>query len=255
MFIRYLGKKINGNTYGLYVCEVCNLEYRRINKNLRKMEKNPYYDSDYCPKCWRKILNNRPEYKNNMSKAIQKAYELDPSIGNRISKSLIANKVNVGDKNGMKQLEARKKVSEARKRMFQDIELRKEYSKKTKKAWEDGKFKNVRVGQCKWFDYEHSNGKIYKVQGTWELAFIEWVDLSGIVDFKCHRGRVPYSFGGVDKNWYPDFIIHEWNNAYIDIKCRHFYNEDKFLAIKQSNPKLNVKLLFKEDLLKLGVKI
>lgn len=251
MIIEYLSLKINTKTDIKFKCDRCGNIYVRNNKSYIKMQKNKYYDKDYCLHCWRKILNNRPEYKKNMSFAVREAHEKDPFIRDRISKALIESGANKGDKNGMKQLEARQKVSKARKKMFSDPKLRKEYSAKTMKAWAEGKFDGVRVGQCKWYRYKHSNGEEYKVQGTWELAFIKWLDENNI-DFKCHRGRVPYKIKGKDKNYYPDFWIYDWN-SYVDVKCRHFYSEEKFDAIQDSNPGLKVKVLFKKDLVKLGV--
>jgi len=185
-----------------FKCDICNKKYTRFNRDYLISKKNPYCDKDYCNKCWRKVLNNRPEYKEKMSK---------------------------------------------------DPELRKLYSAKTRKAWADGKFDGVRVGQCKWYEYKHSDGKAYKVQGTWELAFIEWLDKNDL-DFKCHRGRIPYTLNGQNKNYYPDFWINEWN-AYADVKCEYFYDREKFKEIKKSNKKINIKILLKKDLLKLGVKL
>jgi len=155
-------------------------------------------------------------------------------------------KVNLGDMNGMKHIEARKKVSDARIEMFKDPENRKIYSDKTKQAWVDGKFDNVNVGQSKWHEYKHSNGTTYKVQGTWELYFIEWLDKKS-VKFECHKGRIPYTINGTTRNYYPDFYIHDWN-CYVDIKNKYHYSlqEEKFKQLKKEGN--NIRLIFGEEL-------
>ena len=254
MILKYFTNSngINTKTKILFRCDKCDKEYTRVNRDYLVSKNNPCYDMDYCTKCWRKVLNNRPEYKANMSKAINKMYRDKPYIRDKKRKSMMGK--NVGDSNGVKQLDARKKVSKTRKKMFRDNPgLKKVLSEQTKKAWADGKFEGVRVGQCKWYDYKHSNGEIYKVQGTWELAFVKWLDDSNL-KFKCHRGRVPYKLEGKDKNYYPDFWVYKWN-AYAEVKCKHFYNKDKHKAIKKCNKNIDIKILFKKDLLKLGVKI
>jgi hypothetical protein len=248
MLLKYLDEKKNTNTDLLFKCDECGDEFVRKTKSHNTMKKNPVCDKDYCVLCWRGVLNNRPEYVEKMRKSLKKRFS-DPKEREKISKST-KGKINLGDSNGMKQIEARKKVSNARKKMFENKELRKEYSEKTKKAWEDGKFEGVNVGQCKWFEYKHSNGKTYKVQGTWELAFIKWLDEKDM-GFDCHRGRIPYELNGKQKNYYPDFWVNEWD-SYVDVKAEVWYDEEKFNAIKENSDK-EVKILFKEQLLDLGV--
>ena len=237
----------------IFKCDMCEVEFSRNLKSVNRMKKNRIYDKDYCKICCRKMLNNREEYKKNMSNVIKKLHLDHPEIGIKISNSMKTSGANVGDKNGMKKKEAREKVSIARKKMLLDPDLRKEYSERSKKAWKDGKFDGVRVGQCKWFEYNHSDGKKYKVQGTWELAFIKWLDKNKL-KFDCHKKWIPYILDGNTKNWYPDFYVYDWN-SYVDVKCLYFYKKDKFDAIEICNPDIKIKILFKEDLLKLGVEL
>jgi len=198
-----------------------------------------------------KEIYKDPKMREKISKAVKNAHKKNPTIKKRISDGLKAVGANIGDKNGMKQIEARKKVSLARKKMFKDPAVRKKYSDAMKKAWADGKFDGVAVGKCKWHSYKHSNGNIYKVQGTWELAFIKWLDKTEL-HFLCHRGRIPYKINGETKNYYPDFWVEEWQE-YIDVKCRHFYKKEKFAAIRISNPDKEFKVLFRDDMRMLGV--
>jgi hypothetical protein len=247
MLIKYLKYPINTKTDILFNCDKCGIEYRRNIKSYNKMKENICYDKDYCPKCWRTVLNNRTWYKEKMSKSLVKRFSKQ-SERDKLSLAT-KGKINLGDANGMKQKEARKKVSNARIKMFKDENLRKEYAEKTRLAWKEGKFDGVRVGCCKWYEYMHSSGQTYKVQGTWELAFIKWLDATGLT-FKCHKGRLEYIIEGEAKNYYPDFWVDEWE-CYVDVKSRHWYNEEKFEAIKNSGH--NVRILFKEDLERLGV--
>ena len=250
MFIKEIRVGKEKRKGGLYYCDKCEQKYNRTYKSLKKMELNSCYDKDYCNKCWRKILNNRPEYKQSMSLAINNMYKKNPEILDKKSKSMIGK--NLGYKNAAKRPEIRKKMSESRiKNVTSDPEYRKQASMKTAQAWKDGKFDGVRVGQCKWHKYAHSNGNEYKVQGTWELAFIKWLD-ENKMKFTCHKGRIPYILDGNSKNYYPDFWVEEFD-AYVDVKCKHFYNEKKFKAIKEQNPDKQFKILFKKDLIDLGV--
>ncbi len=153
--------------------------------------------------------------------------------------------------NVMKRPSVARKVSKWRRNMPESI--RKKYSEGMKKAWFDGKYDNARVGQCEWFAYRCPDGSVYKVQGTWELAFIDWMVCNQLI-FTCHRGRVYYVLDGEKHWWMPDFWVQEWD-AYVDVKCNHFYNEEKFDSIRQCNPELNVVVLFLEDLKNMGVKI
>ena len=70
MLIEYLSEKINTKTNISFKCDECGINYIRNNKSYMKMKSNVYYDKDYCSKCWRKILNNRPEYRKNMTKVL-----------------------------------------------------------------------------------------------------------------------------------------------------------------------------------------
>ena len=72
--------------------------------------------------------------------------------------------------------------------------------------------------------------------------------------FNAHRGRISYEMDGKSRSYYPDFYVHDWE-CYVDVKAKYFADlqEKKFKAIRKSNPKLKLKILLKEDMLKLGV--
>ncbi len=154
--------------------------------------------------------------------------------------------------NHMKRPEMRKKISDAAKNRGEGT--RKKIGEGVSRAWAEGKFKNARVGKCYWYAFVSKSGITYKVQGTWELAFINWLDQSG-VEFECHKGRIPYvDSSGNQSNWYPDFRLVE-KDIWVDIKCEHFYDEVKFDLIREFNPDLVVSVLFLEDLKELGINV
>lgn len=254
MFIQINNKRQYGDIIFKLKCDKCETIFDRNKKTRNRLLKKQIYEKkDYCFKCCVGINNSRIEYRTSMSKTIRKLHRDNPEIGRKISRILKEKKANVGDRNGMKQLVARQKVSMARKKMFENPVLREEASKRSRDAWANGKFNGVRVGQCKWFEYIAKNGVVYKVQGTWELAFIEWLDINNLT-FDSHRGRLKYILNDINKSYYPDFWVNKWN-AYVDIKCKHFYNHDKFNAIKKCNPDVKIIVLFGMDLIKMGVKL
>jgi hypothetical protein len=151
--------------------------------------------------------------------------------------------------NHMKRPEYRRRVSDfARNR---PKELRKRIGAAISKAWRDGKFDGVGVGKCEWYEFSDRYGTTHKVQGKWELAFVEWMNRRRL-KFVSHRGRFGYSRNGVQKNWYPDFYVPRWR-AWVDVKCDHFYDPKKFVAVRRRNPELSVLVLRKKNLLRLGV--
>lgn len=166
-------------------------------------------------------------------------------------------KINIGEKNGMKRLEVRQRMSATRsKRLANDPELTKIISENTKKAWADGKFDGVRVGQCKWFAYTKLDGTIIKLQGIWELQFAKWMDENKL-KFKTHRGKIPYlDKCGNKHSYYPDFFVYDWD-SWVDIKNDYHYEiqKEKFECIIESNPNINLKILTDYDLKKLGVNL
>lgn len=177
----------------------------------------------------------------------------NPEWAKKISDSF-KGKINLGDKNGMKKISARNKVSNSRKEMFKNKKIRKEYSEKTKQAWKDGKFDGVSVGKCKWYKYKKIDGTIIKCQGTWELAFAKWADQNGL-NFDTHKGRIPYTDeNGEERSYYPDFFVYDWNE-YIDIKSDYYWelHKSKFDLIWASNNNITITVLKKQDLANLGI--
>jgi hypothetical protein len=251
MFIKYLSETRNSNTKLLFVCDICGTEYTKIQKNLDKTKNNPLYNKDYCNKCWRTKLNNRPSHRANISKSIREWYESDSTLSER--KRISMKGKNKGILNAMKRPEVAEKSKTGRKDYISSPDVRLELSRKVKEAWANGKYDGVRVGQCKWINYKTKTGEDYKVQGTWELAFIRWLDENDM-SFKCHRGRLSYQINDSIHSYYPDFWVDDWQ-CWVDVKAKYFYSQEKFEAIRVSNPDEEIKVLFKEDLESLGVVI
>lgn len=231
--------KVNSNSIGKWICDSCGVKFTRIKKNHDKSTKNKIYNGrDVCRQCVNKFVNITEEYRHKQRSAQLMSYRLNPTRKERISKTLIANKINVGEKNGMKSLIARKKVSESRKNM--STENRKIYSTATRAAWKNGKYDGVKVGRCKWYAIQTPNGPM-KVQGTWELKYAEYL-MENNITFYAHRGRISYiDSDGVTRSYYPDFYLPN-EDKYIDVKAPYFYKiqEEKFSLIKTQYPNLKL---------------
>lgn len=239
-------------------CDTCGVEHSRTQKHYKNMKKKyeDLFNQDYCNTCWRHILNNRPGYRERMRDSVSKHYSSPAGeiTKQKISKALKG--VNAGDKNGMKRPEVRKKVSETRTQMMKDPNERLKYRQPSIDAHARGCYIGTKCGQTKWYDYAHSNGTTYKVQGTWELKFIEWLDKNDIV-FECHKGRIPFiDHDGVSRNYYPDFFLVE-SQTYIDIKGDFWFNKSKqkFDTIFAQYPNLKLEIYRKSKLLELGIDV
>jgi hypothetical protein len=249
MILKYSDDKYNTKTKVFLQCDKCGtIQCRPYKKYIELVEHNDAFDMDYCEPCWVSIRQQTPEARRKMSNSIQTMMKKDPAWKIRNSKSK-KGIINVGEKNGMKRSEVSQKVSNFRKELFKDPEERKKVSMATAKAWANGKFEGVRVGQSKWHEYQHSNGNTYKVQGTWELEFIKWLDVNNLT-FKCHEGRIPYEKDGMARLYYPDFWVDAWG-CWVDIKNEYHYsiNKEKFDILNKNGH--NIKLIFKEELEKL----
>jgi len=251
-FIRYCstGKDNLPNTKTIchVVCDLCESEFNRKYTTRQKHLKDSDIAGDFCQGCIQKL----PAKRKKMSAAIKNMIKKDPSWSKRNSESKLG-KINIGDKNGMKQFDARKKVSNFRKKMFKNPENRQKVATATAKAWANGKYDSVNVGRCKWHSYRKKDGSIAKCQGTWELAYAKWLD-DNDVEFIAHRGRIKYVQDGISRSYYPDFYLIK-SDEYIDVKNKYHFslNEEKFVLISEQNPNITIKILFKSQLEKMGV--
>jgi len=255
LFIRIynLGKHGQATTKSLIVmkCDECDVEFKRAKASHDKVSSNLLYDQDYCQKCWRGVLNNRPAHRASVSRGVQNRYDTDPDLSKRKKKSSAG--INRGEKNGMKKLASREKVSRSRQTFFENEKNRQAVSKTVKKAWADGKYDGVAVGRCKWFELRYHDGTSFKVQGTWEKRYAEWM-LSENINFQAHKGRIPYEINGVERNYYPDFYLPD-TDKYIEIKNRYHFSlqHEKFDAIRKQHPDLRLQLIFGSELRERGI--
>lgn len=231
-------------------CDICGREHERPKYGYLKLLENEKYDKDQCKSCWEKYIHSKESYRINMSKSITRMYKNNPDISEKKRISMLGK--NSGISNGMKQKTAREKVSIARKKMFKDHKIREHYSNKTKEAWASGKFDGIQTGFSKWHEYISKSGKMYKVQGNYELKFLKWLD-ENCMKFEVHKGRIPYTLNGKRKNYYPDFYVYDWE-CYVDTKAKYWYDKTKFDAIYEST-NIKLKILFEEDLKKLGIEL
>lgn len=99
-------------------------------------------------------------------------------------------------------------------------------------------------------EYTSSNGNIYRIQGYEHFA-IEILEKIG-VEFLNERhdiGNISYIREGVDRKYYPDIFVPEYN-LYLEVKSRYTYENDitKIECIKKSNPEMNfIVIIFNND--------
>ena len=155
-----------------------------------------------------------------------------------------------GDNNPSRQPGASEKISKHRKEYYTNPENRKKTSESVSKLHLEGKLKS---GYTKNYKYT-CNDKEYIVQGSYELAFIKWLDLNKM-KFRCHEDRIKYiDSNGVEKTYLPDFFVYDWD-SYVDVKSSYWYSiqKEKFDNIFKSNPNLTLKILLESDLKNLHI--
>jgi hypothetical protein len=252
MILNYSDSKMNTKTFVFTRCDKCGKDQKRKLKRYEELKLNPTWNMDYCEPCWASIRQKTPEAKAKMSESINQMIDKDPDWKIRNSESK-KGKINLGESNGMKSEEARKKASISRSKLMSSG-YSKTVSEYTKKAWAEGKFDGVKVGRSQWYHYKHSNGKIYKVQGRYEYNFIEWLD-SNNIEFECHPKKLTYfdSKGNIH-SYLPDFFVKDWN-CYVEIKNKFHMSQqiEKFNSIQKSNPSIKIKIMIEKDLEDLGI--
>ena len=109
--------------------------------------------------------------------------------------------------------------------------------------------------KCKFYKiFNPYLGKEVSVQGTYELKYAKYLNENGI---KWNRGKhinLKY-FSEINRTYYPDFYLVD-EGVYIETKG-YFFEADKIKmnnVIAQNKDKI-IKILLKEDLIKLGIEI
>lgn len=236
-------------------CDKCNQSHFRTYAHYLKMKKNEFFVVDYCNACWNKVLACRPGIKEKVTAGVRRAYlERGDEIKRKMSAKLKGTKL--GDSNPMRRPEVREKVSATRTKMMLNPAERLKYQQGSVDAHARGVYIGTRCGKTKWYDYAHSNGTVYKVQGTWELAFIKWLDQNNI-EFECHKGKIPYvDDAGVARNYYPDFYLPA-SSEYIDVKGDFWYSKSirKFELLREQHPSIKIQIYRKQNLHTLGINV
>lgn len=260
----WFDKKINKKIYSsekmvLLQCEKCNSVHFRSASHYKRMQLKfgRLFNKDYCNKCWRPILNNRPEKIKKMRIALKESWQ-DPKKRQKMSEIVKKWQKRTGymhgDKNPMKNPETQQKVGKTRSERMTVTE-RKKYSIALKKAWADGKFIGKKTTQCKWYDYTDQWGNNHKCQGTWELKFARYLDINNI-KFISHNGKIPWKDdNGIEHNYYPDFFIPDWK-SYVDVKAKYWLGKQKrkFELLKEQTTE-NIIILTETELLQKGINI
>ena len=242
---------INKSMY-MIECDVCKKEHYRDKGHYKKMKENVLFDKDYCNNCWMKIQNNLPDRKEKNRKAQLMRYA-NPL--ERLKTKLASKGNNAGDSNAMKRPEVRAKLSATRRKLMEDPNFRNKFRQPTIDAWKRGAYVGVNAS-CKWHTYHHTDGTTYKVQGTWELEFIKWLDKNNM-NFRCHDDRLKYIDDSNKQHYYyPDFYVYEWD-AYVDPKADYWYKKQvrKFELLEEQYPDIEIRILNRQKLTELGIKV
>ena len=214
---------------------------RQRNTNKKKMSEMSLEDRS---KKYGTFGDNNPAKRSDVrikiSDKVAKSYINNPELKTNRSAKI------KGDKNPSKQPGASDRISAHRKQYYSDPENRKKNSEITTRLHSEGKLKS---GYTKNYKYLDKSSKEHIVQGSYELAFIKWLDKNNM-KFRCHEDRIKYIDSiGIERTYLPDFFVEEWN-SYVDVKSSYWYSiqKDKFTNIFKSNPSLNLKILLENDL-------
>lgn len=230
-------------------CEMCGTDIVFTKAKPRRFCSNP------CKNKWQKtslLGKNNPAYGKTY-----RTKKTHPAWARSIRKTAIENEINVGDKNAMKRPDVAKKMSETRRqRVTSDPEYRRKMSETMKRRWADGKYDGVPLGRCKWYTMRKKDGTECKLQGMWELKYAQYLDSKGI-KFRAHRGRFLYiDATGSERSYFPDFYLIE-TDEFIDVKSEYHLRlgGDKIKRVSKQHPEIVIRLVMKQDLIDLGIKL
>jgi len=102
-----------------------------------------------------------------------------------------------------------------------------------------------------WYGILNIEGKEYKVRGSWELKYAQWLNTNGIlwnrdVNFKYQRAD------GVKRTYIPDFYLPA-TKEYKEVKGYFSTKDQEKLHLVETQNNVKIDLLFKQDLEKLGI--
>lgn len=145
---------------------------------------------------------------------------------------------------------ASERISAHRNKYYEDPNNREKQSAISSQLHQEGKLK---PGYTKNFKHTNTIGETYIVQGSYELAFIKWLDANNMT-YRCHADRITYTDDNVTRTYLPDFFVYEWD-SYVDVKSTYWYEQQKskFEKIFASNLDLKLKILLEHDLRDLSI--
>lgn len=145
-----------------------------------------------------------------------------------------------------------KKVESAKKTISNYTDEKKEKihiirSDAAKKSGNGGYRENSGRGKKSWYESKIT-GRVF-LHSSYELAYAKWLDENEI-NWERNKKWFNYEFEGKVKKYYPDFFLID-ENCYVEIKG---FETEKDILKWQFFP-CNLKILKKDDLLKLNIKI
>jgi len=118
-----------------------------------------------------------------------------------------------------------------------------------------GSCHNIR---CTYYEIFNPNeNKMVKVQGSWEFKYAEYLNSKNIKWTHSRKMFLRYKRFEDDflHTYYPDFYLPDVNE-YVEVKGYYSQiNKEKMEAVWKTHPDKNITLLFRKDLLSLGLNI
>jgi len=107
-------------------------------------------------------------------------------------------------------------------------------------------------GFCKWYEIDN-NGSQEKVQGTWELAYANYLIGAGI-EFESHPKFLRYTdYKGKARRYFPDFKIRD--GPYVDVKNPFCLKQDAQKIKSILDAGIELQIVTKADLEAIGVSV
>lgn len=278
---QHVNEKITHEKYGYYSDELSKFSSKKIivtcidcNDNREIKKSNLYLNKNHsirCNNCQRKkhIVSVRKD-----PTGTKHSEETKKKIGasNKISQKKGKDSFRYGKKIS---LEHKSKIIETNKSRIWSEESRKKISDKHKgkklsiehiknKSIAQTGEKNHRYGKVaahsKGQYYTTSTGSIIWVRSSWEIKTIQYLEINKYNwEYEPQAFPITYEHNGKLKNgtFRPDFKVNiNGSDEYWEIKG--FWRDDakiKFDAFCKQYPKFHIRLLQKENLLKLGIKV
>jgi integrase len=195
-------------------CDECNEEYK---KPIRRLDKKNFH---ICKKCNRKGERN-PMYGKAQSEKNKKALkEFFEKNGNPFTWDYVKEKLKE------KKTESTEKTAQKNRGKKRSKEVNQRKSQQFITAYREGKWK---IGN----GYSNIKVKKYKnipYQGTYELKFLEYIDVMGKIDIIERGPMVPYMFNNNEHSYFVDFRI-KGTDILFEIKSSYYWEKSKEVNI------------------------